>query len=274
MNKPHVLLFAVVIALLLPGASVSASYPYAIDYTGHVVVACGVQPDQIEIRFFNAMPVILTVSGELWAQPTGGAPLLISSVPPQYAGIAPNSWGGPEERIVNRYPAGFSGTVWGWAQLALPDGTILGTLTIPEMPLSCDTGTPASPIEYETHSVAACGIEPNQVEIRIHNLMAMPVTVTGDLYAQPTGETPQLISSVPVPYQTVSDGNWGGPEKRLSNPYPGRFSGVVNGRADISFPTGEVLGTVEMADTSMTCAEAIVVTPGTYYFYLPMLSKY
>src|SRR5438128_2320370 len=79
----------------------------------HQIAVCDVEPNQVEIQGHNVNKVSIKITGEIYARPDGGSAVLISAVPEPYQTVTPDNYGGPEERIVNRFPQGFVGVVYG-----------------------------------------------------------------------------------------------------------------------------------------------------------------
>jgi hypothetical protein len=124
-------------------------------------------------------------------------------------------------------------------------------------------------IEFNSHVVAVCGQEPNQVEVRMQNLMTTTVKVTGEIWAKEEGGEARIIASVPTNYQELIFGAWGGPEERIQNVYPAGFVGQVWGWAELRSLEGNLVGRTELARTALDCEP---VVPGPKLIFLPMIS--
>lgn len=130
-----------------------------------------------------------------------------------------------------------------------PEPTPTETATPTEEPTATPTATATEiPIRYEIVPQAACDIEPNEIEIRVHNLSDVPLIVKGKLYARPYGGEEQQIAEVrEIDWLTPPDG-WNGPEERLINWYS-YFDGVVYGWVEIYTLNGVLLVRYEMRPT-------------------------
>ena len=255
--------------LLLATRTVIAGSPKPpFTFGTHVVAACDTQPEVISVRAQNLMTESVTVTGEIWAQPNGEAAVLISAVPVQFQSVVPGSWGGPEERVGNVFPEGFAGTVWGWAQVAAADGTVIGKVELPFIQLECGNGGEASAsVEFAGQVLAVCDTDPNTVSVRLQNLMTTDLNVTGELWSKHQDNQATLISSVPSPHQNVTPENWGGPEERMSKPYPAGFDGKVWGWAEIR-SNGNLQGRVTLDRVPLSCRNTL-----TFQLFLPMIKK-
>jgi hypothetical protein len=108
------------------------------------------------------------------------------------------------------------------------------------------------PARIEWHHLAVCDVQPDEVEIRGHNLNTFEIKITGQLFAKPDNGAVKMISEVPGPYQTVPGDGWGGPEERIRNHYQS-FRGVVYGWAEARKSNGELIGRHEMPQIRLSC---------------------
>jgi hypothetical protein len=137
-------------------------------------------------------------------------------------------------------------------------GVVPATCATPTAPASTPAVPPAPTSLVEGHSFGYCDIQPDEVEIRIHNLGTAPISIKGQIFARPIGGAPVLISEVPPQYQIVGPNQWGGPEQRIrdvpqfKNPY--FFDGTVYGSATAYTLEGAQIGQpFVLQETRLTC---------------------
>ena len=116
------------------------------------------------------------------------------------------------------------------------------------------TPTPTPELRVDWKPLAVCDVEPDEVEIRGHNVNSVSIKITGELFALPDGGTEVRISAVPPQYQEVSPDGWGGPEERIRNHFSS-FSGVVYGWAEAHTLDGQLIDRFEMKPTRLLCGE-------------------
>lgn len=230
-------------------ADCSTQPPAVTTVTWHHFAVCDVEPNEVEIRGLNNGPDDVFITGVIWAKPDGGVAKKISEVPAQYQLVTKGNYGGPDERISNQYPY-FKGVVYGSAEARTKDGKLISTEVMPETPLTC--GKP--PLMVEWSAFAVCHVEPNEVEIRAHNLISngISIVVTGTIWAKPDGGVQKILSEVPPQYQVVPPDGWGGPDERIENQYSS-FTGVVWGTAVAKTQQGVVIDTKDLPMTRLTC---------------------
>ncbi len=241
-------------------ARAEASFPTSLGI--QMTASCGAEPNMVGIRVLNQTNQTIKVTGEIWAEPEGQTASLISTVPIEYQLVKPGEWGGPEERVGDAIP-GFAGTVWGTIKVYLNDN-LIGSTELAPSGLNCQQAN--DPILIGSQLIMACGVEPNQVEIRIHNQTNKTVKVTGEIWAEPEGQTASLISTVPIEYQLVKPGEWGGPEERIENHFY-NFKGRVWGSAEVSSLDGALMGRFNLEKTDLNCDP-----PAVYTVFLPIVS--
>lgn len=125
-------------------------------------------------------------------------------------------------------------------------------------PTPTPTATPELRVDWKP--LAVCDVEPDEVEIRGHNVNSVSIKITGELFALPDGGTEVRISAVPPQYQEVSPDGWGGPEERIRNHFSS-FSGVVYGWAEAHTLDGQLIDRFEMKPTRLLCGEEPTPTP-------------
>lgn len=136
--KTRLVFLSVVVLLSSVIGGAQASLLNSTEFSAHVTANCNV----IELRMFNQTDRPFLVTGEIWAQQTEDAlPFLLSTVPPQYQEIEPETWGGPQERIDNQFPAGFIGQVWGWAEITNLDDEPVSRTELARTSLDCGIPT-------------------------------------------------------------------------------------------------------------------------------------
>ena len=57
--------------------------------------------------------------------------------------------------------------------------------------------------DLEWSKIAVCDVEPNEVELRVHNMSDVTFNVTGSIFAQDRGGEIKEISSVPEPMKSL-----------------------------------------------------------------------
>ncbi len=127
-------------------------------------------------------------------------------------------------------------------------------------PTPTEEPTPTPELRVDWKPLAVCDVEPDEVEIRGHNVNSVSIKITGQLFALPDGEVEKLISEVPPQYQEVSPNGWGGPEERIRNHFS-YFSGVVYGWAEAHTLDGQLIDRFEMKPTRLLCGEEPTPTP-------------
>ncbi len=120
--------------------------------------------------------------------------------------------------------------------------------------------TPTPELRVDWKPLAVCDVEPDEVEIRGHNVNSVSIKITGELFALPDGGTEVRISAVPPQYQQVSPDGWGGPEERIRNHFSS-FSGAVYGWAEAHTLDGQLIDRFEMKPTRLLCGEEPTPTP-------------
>jgi len=119
--------------------------------------------------------------------------------------------------------------------------------------------TPEPEPEFEWHIIAICDEEPDEIEVRVHNLNDYSVQVTGEIWAQNGDEAAKMISKVPPAYQQCPAEGWCGPEERIRNWYDS-FDGKVWGWAKVHID-GELVASNSLPKTHLTCGEPPIDTP-------------
>ncbi len=140
-------------------------------------------------------------------------------------------------------------------------GPVPSSCAIPPPTPPPPTPVPAPAPLVEGHAFGLCDVQPDEVEIRIHNLGTVPILVRGRIFARQIGGTPIIISQVPTAfdqYGIIAPGDWGGPEQRIrevlefKNPY--FFDGVVYGEATVYTLAGVQIGqSFVLPETHLTC---------------------
>ena len=226
------------------------------------IAVCDVEPNEVELRVHNMSDVTFNVTGSIFAQDRGGEIKEISSVPEPYQACAPDAWCGPDERIENQYSY-FDGDVWGKTEVRYND-VVVAEATMDKTHLHCGTEptptpTPTPAWKFEWSNFAVCDEEPNEVEIRAHNLNNVTVDVDGVIYAQHNGGEIKELSSVPEPYRACPPDAWCGPDERIENQYSW-FDGDVWGEAVVTYNGTEVASQV-MNKTHLECGTEPTATP-------------
>jgi hypothetical protein len=265
-RRLFVILFLVAIVLpILPQQAVGAAPVGPLFFDGHGVASCGVQPNEIDLGMVNLMKdgrSLFAVAG-IWAQPDGGQPVQIAAFPEGVREVKPGQWATVGERLENRF-SNFVGLVWAemrvYAEKSATEDSYVGKITIEKMHIDC-SGSGQKVFEFWYHVVVICDDEPDQIDLRMKNENPYDVNVPGEIWAQSHGGNLVLISAVPGPYLQIKPGNWGGPQERLRNWFPGGFAGSVWGWAEMQTLGSVALARLELAPTQLVCGAISTTTP-------------
>jgi len=141
-----------------------------------------------------------------------------------------------------------------WLAILLAIVFILGFTQI----VMAEGENPTDPKVEWNPPLAVCDEQPDEVEIRGHNVNSFPINIMGELFAQHEGGEVKKISAVPPQYQEVGPDGWGGPEERIRNHYS-YFNGYVWGWAEANYG-GVTFSRHEMVKTKLVCGEKPVTT--------------
>lgn len=112
---------------------------------------------------------------------------------------------------------------------------------------------PASPKPQVFWKIeSSCITQPNEIEIRGHNLNSFPIQIFGRLFLTPDDGSTIQVAEVTPQTLTVPADWWGGPEERILNRVPNFTSGVWSGFAEASVD-GKVFDRFEVKNMRITC---------------------
>ncbi len=138
---------------------------------------------------------------------------------------------------------------------------VLVALLLPFLPGQIAQAAPTGPLFFDGHGVASCGVQPNEVDLGMVNLMkdSRSLFAVAGIWAQPDGGVPEQITAFPEGVREVKPGQWATVGERLENRFDD-FKGLVWARmdvyTDVAATSDSYIGMLEIKPTRLDCTGA------------------
>lgn len=241
--------------------SVDCSSTPTIKYENHLVVACIVDPNQVDNNVRNQMSHDIYVKAWNSAQQPGEAEIGIGFFD-NLIGPGENSWAGAEDSLTNHYPTGFDGYVWGGTTISNPDMSIRYGKTylgrppgVSEGGIEVQCGEKATPTPTQTNtSTPTATSTPTNTGTATATVTPTPTdtstaTATPTVTQTPTGTPTETLTPTATPTVTETPTNTSTPTYTATSTPTATETVVTETPTPSSTPTSTPTGTLTPSAT-------------------------